>query len=101
DLGLRVEHEPQAAPHFLGELARLPQHHAGKEARLLRLAFDDAIHYVAVEGEVETRRQLYRAPARALALHHREDDFGSGRAAEINGVDHLLRRQVLGEELAE
>src|SRR5437868_2748741 len=63
EVRLRVEHEPEAALHFFPQLVRLPQHHAGEEARLLRLALDDAIDHRAVERDVKARRQLQRAPA--------------------------------------
>src|SRR5438105_9184764 len=61
---LRIEHVPQAAPHFLVELARCPEHHAGEEARLLWLHLDDAVDHGAVEGEIDPGHELQRAAAR-------------------------------------
>src|SRR2546429_5989040 len=101
-IGLRVEYVPQAAPHFLVELARCPEHHAGEEARLLRLRLDDAVDDSAIEGEIDPGHELQRAAAWILrVLHHGEDHLRPGRAAEIDRIDDLLRRRVLGEELAE
>src|SRR5207244_2408885 len=58
--------------------------------------------YRAVEGDVEAGRELQRAAAGAFApLDHGEDHLGTGRAAEVYRIDHLLRGQVLREELAE
>jgi len=72
------------------------------EARIARLAADDVIDRFFLDRGIESWHHRQRLAARARgALDQRKDQFGAYRAAEIHRLAHSLRRDVLGENLAE
>src|SRR5689334_5225349 len=95
-------HVPGAVRELIGKLALLPGDEAGDEARVARLAANDVVDRLLLDGGIESRHHDERSAARArAALDQREDQLRPHRAAEVYGLAYSLRRRVLGEHLAE
>src|SRR5262249_8684129 len=86
EIGVRVEHVPQAAVDFLPKLARPPCYVAHVIARLVRRLLDDVVDDRALGGEEQLLHHLYRPGTwRVVDVDDREDRLPQHRTAEEHG----------------
>src|SRR5215472_10366485 len=102
EVGVGVEHVPQAAVDLLSELARPPRDVPHVVARLVGRLLDDVVDHRALGGEEQLLHHLDRpGSGRVIYMDHREDRLPQHRAAEVDGILDHLRGRMLGEEARE